>query len=736
MIKALKNLIYQTDGKFTEELRLEDAGLGLGHLPQRLKPDGVTTAVCGYCSTGCSLDVHIKDGKTCNLTPTHAYPVNQGEACPKGWEALSVLKAADRATTPLLRDSDGALKPVDWPTALQIFTERFKAVQQRHGADSVAYLSTGQITNEEMALLGILAKFGMGIVHGDGNTRQCMATAATAYKESFGFDAPPFTYADFEQSDCLIFIGANPCIAHPIMWQRVMMNPHNPEIIVLDPRKTETAAAATRHYALKPKSDLTLLYGVANFLIKNNWIDRDYIDHHTQSFEEFRHHVEEYTLERVSAVSGLSETRIAELAALIHNRERVSFWWTMGVNQSYEATRTAQAIINLALMTGNIGRAGTGANSITGQCNAMGSRLYSNTTNLLGGRLFTDAAHRDEIAMILGITPERIPDRDSWAYDQIIEGVHEGKIKGLWIIATNPGHSWINRAFYEECMRKLDFLVVQDMYHSTETAQLADLVLPAAGWGEKDGTFINSERRFGVIRAVAEPPGEAKPDFDIFKMIGEAWGCRDLTDQWTVPEDMFRTIREISRDRPCDITGISGYDMLERCGGIQWPFRPGDDEGATERRLFEDGEYCHPDGRAKFIFEAVAANPEVPCREFPLVLLTGRGTSSQWHTQTRTGKSKILQKLYPKDLYVEISPRDARDMNIRPGQRVRVMTRRGAVTADAVIKPSVTSGQIFMPMHYPQTNLLTLKCFDPYSRQPSYKSCAARIAGISPEETS
>ncbi|MCA9395194.1 MAG: nitrate reductase [Candidatus Omnitrophica bacterium] len=734
MLERLKKLIYQTDGKFTEELRLEESGFGLGHLPRRLRPDGVTRAVCGYCSTGCSLDVHIKDGKACNLTPTHAYPVNVGEACPKGWEALSVLNATDRATTPLLRGSDGTLKPVDWPVALKTFAERFKAVQQRHGADSVAYLSTGQITNEEMTLLGILAKFGMGIVHGDGNTRQCMATAATAYKQSFGFDAPPFTYADFEESDCLVFVGANPCIAHPIMWQRVLMNQNNPEIIVLDPRKTETAIAATQHYAVRPKSDLSLLYGVANFLIKNEWIDEDYIERHTNSFEAFSRHVEEFTLDRVSAVCGISETQIAELAALIHRSQRVSFWWMVGVNQGYEATRTAQAIINLALMTGNIGRPGTGANSITGQCNAMGSRLYSNTTNLLGGRMFTDAEHRGEIAEILGIGAERIPAEDSWAYDQIIEGVHEGKIKGLWIVATNPGHSWINRTFFEECMRKLEFLVVQDMYHSTETAQLADLVLPAAGWGEKEGTFINSERRFGLIRAVAEPPGEAKTDFEIFKLIGRAWGCQDITDRWSAPEDMFQTIKEVSRGRPCDITGIADYAMLERCGGIQWPFRPEDDETATERRLFEDGEYYHSDGRAQFMFEAVAPNPEPTCRQYPLVLLTGRGTSSQWHTQTRTGKSKILQKMCPQEVYVEINPRDARDLSIRPGQQVRVVTRRGSVKANAVIKPSVFSGQIFMPMHYPETNLLTLKCFDPYSRQPSYKSCAAKLMTVQTEK--
>lgn len=734
MIKRLIDIIYQTDGKFTQELELEEAQFGLGKFPKRLQPDGVTRSICGYCSTGCSLDVHIKDGKACNLTPTHAYPVNQGEACPKGWEALSVLKAKDRATTPLLRDAQGGLKPVDWPTATQAFADRFKAIQEKYGNDSVAYLSTGQIPTEEMVLLGVLAKFGMGVIHADGNTRQCMATAATAYKQSFGFDSPPFTYADFELSDCLVFVGANPCIAHPIMWERVMMNQNNPEIIVLDPRKTETAMAATRHYALKPKSDLTLLYAVAHQLIHKGWIDQNYIKSHTKDFDEFRQHVEGFTLERASKISGIPPDSILELANLIHQGKHVSFWWTMGVNQGYEAVRTAQAIINIALMTGNMGRPGTGANSITGQCNAMGSRIYSNTTGLLGGRSFGNDQHRKEVAAILNISEERIPKQDSWAYDQIIDGVHEGKIKGLWFVATNPAHSWINRRFYEECMDKLEFLVVQDMYCSTETAQMADLVLPAAGWGEKSGTFINSERRIGTIQAVTPAPGEAKSDFEIFKLIGQAWGCQELTDQWDTPEDMFQTIKKLSAGRPCDITGIKDYAMLDFHGGIQWPYRKDDDLGDNQRRLFEDGCYYHEDAKARFFFEEPAKNPEEPCKEYPFTLLTGRGTSSQWHTQTRTGKSKILRKMYPQDVYVEISPSDAGRLGIKPGQKICIETRRGSVEADAMVRPTVMSGQIFMPMHYVETNLLTLKCFDPYSRQPSYKACAAKVCQVADKE--
>src|SRR5215210_9158881 len=248
----------------------------------------MASMVCGFCSVGCSLDVNVKDGVAVSLTPTKNYPVNLGMACPKGWEALTPLRAPDRATTPLLRSSrDQPLAPVDWPTALEAMVGRFKAVQAEHGPDSVAFISTGQIASEEMALLGAVAKFGMGIVHGDGNTRQCMATAVVAYKQSFGFDAPPYTYQDFEESDVIVLVGSNLCIAHPIMWERVCRNPHQPQVIVVDPRKTETAMAATLYLPLKPKSDLTLFYGLAHLLVREKWIDSEFIASHTKDFECF-----------------------------------------------------------------------------------------------------------------------------------------------------------------------------------------------------------------------------------------------------------------------------------------------------------------------------------------------------------------------------------------------------------------------------------------------------------------
>ncbi len=733
----LANLIQARDGRMTRELLLKPTEHGLGVTHSSLIGDSTTTSVCGYCSTGCGLKVHLRDHEAIGLTPEANYPVNAGMACPKGWEALRILQSPDRATKPLLRSNHGDLQPVSWDIALTQFADRFTQIQQEYGRESVAFISTGQIPCEEMALLGALAKFGMGMIHGDGNTRQCMATAVTAYKASFGFDAPPFTYEDFEESDCLVFIGSNLCVGHPIMWERVLSNKNHPEIIVLDPRRTETAMAATQHLQLKPKSDLVLLYGITRQLIATGLIDREFIRAHTSGFDELASHVEPYTLEFVSSQTGLSIEAVHRCTETIGTRSRVSLWWTMGINQSYEGTRAAQAIINIALITGNIGRPGTGANSITGQCNAMGSRLWSNTTNLFGHHRFESAEHRQKIADLLAIEVGAIPDRGSWSYDEIMEGIGRGEIRGLWVIATNPAHSWIDQDRAVKLLEKLDFLVVQDMYHNTETALLADLVLPAAGWGEKEGTFINSERRYGLLKKVSKAPGEALSDFSIFRAIADRLGLSETFKEWTSPEAVFRIMQRASEGRPNDITGIDGYAQIGQWGGIQWPWTKQDAaaerEPDTHRRLFEDGRFFHADGKARLIVGTPQPAPEPACHEFPFLLLTGRGTVSQWHTQTRTSKSAILQKLYPSEAYVEIHPTDATSIGADHGDIVIVRSRRGQIELRAFVTTTISPGQLFIPMHYEITNRLTFSHFDPYSRQPSYKNCAVQVTSVSNE---
>ncbi|HTO02800.1 MAG TPA: nitrate reductase [Opitutus sp.] len=754
-MNTIEELLHAREGPMTTELVQRPGDFGLGRVPARLTPAATTTSVCGFCSTGCGLKIHLNaEGEAINLTADSEYPVNLGMACPKGWEALTPLAATDRVTRPLLRNSaTGKLEPVSWPVALNAFVTNFRGIQERQGDAAISFLSTGQIVMEEMALLGALAKFGMGMRHVDSNTRQCMATSHVAYKQSFGFDAPPFTYTDFEESDALIFIGANPCIAHPIMWQRVMMNRRSPEIVVIDPRRTETAMAATLHVPLRPKSDVVLLYGLAHLLIAGGHVKQDFVAAHTQGFAAFEAFVAEFIPARTTRETGLPEETLNRLAEIIATRERVSFWWTMGVNQGHEATRTAQAIINLALMTGNIGRPGTGANSITGQCNAMGSRLFGNAGSLLGGYDFANAEHRAHVAGILQIDAARIPTAPSLAYDQILDAVDRGEIRGLWIIATNTAHSWINQNRFAELRKKIEFLVVQDMYATTETARQADLVLPAAGWGEKEGVLINSERRLGLARKVTRAPGEALSDFAIFRLVAEAWGCGEMFAAWRSPEAVFQLLKALSRGQPCDFGGIQDYAHIERERGIQWPWTEADESQAQaafelapanfnvgespenpasrrHRRLFTDGKFFTTDGRARFFFDAPRAMGELPDLAYPFLLLTGRGSSAQWHTGSRTDKSAVLRKLAPTELYAEINPADAARLGVVSGDSVRVRSRRGSAIASAFVTSTVQPGQIFLPMHFASVNQLTFPSFDPHSRQPSYKAAAVQVERV------
>jgi assimilatory nitrate reductase catalytic subunit len=364
----------------------------------------------------------------------------------------------------------------------------------------------------------------------------------------------------------------------------------------------------------------------------------------------------------------------------------------------------------------------------------MGSRLFGNATSLLGGYDFARAADRARVASVLQIDPALIPTEASRAYDRILDAVEAGEIRALWIIATNTAHSWINSGKFARLRDKLDFLVVQDMYATTETAQQADLVLPAAGWGEKEGFFINSERRLGVARKVARAPGQALSDFAIFKLVAGAWGCGEMFARWSSPAAAFELLKELSRGQPCDFSGIRDYDQIQAEGGIQWPF-PGAREQATgdkERRLFADGKFFTADGRAKFLFDEPVPMPELPDAEYRFLLNTGRGSSAQWHTGSRTDKSAVLRKLAPNVPWVEINPADAEPLRILTGDRVAVRSRRGATQALAVVTPIVQPGQVFMPMHFAEVNVLTFPAYDPHSRQPAYKACAVAVAPLPP----
>ncbi len=545
-------------------------------------------STCNYCSLACNLDFHVENDNIHEVIPTKKYPVNKGFSCIKGLSLKKQKKSDNFPKNPIIKTDTGEKKEVPWNEAYNIFSENMKKITSQYGKDSVACISTGQMTLEEMALLGHVFRNYIG-GNLDGNTRLCMATSVVAYKQSFGFDAPPYTLDDLEHSDVLVFIGANPIVAHPIAWDRVRKN-KNKTVITIDPRKSETAKESDYWYNLKPKSDIFLFYSLANLLIQKGWIDNDYIKKYTNDFSGFSEHVKKYNINDVYEKTGITIEELEKLATLIHQGKNVSFWWTMGVNQGYQAVRTAQSIINLAVITGNMGRPGTGANSLTGQCNAMGSRLFSNSTGLYGAGDYSDQLKREKVADVLGVPSDIFPLKPTLPYNVIIEKIISGEIKALWVLCTNPRHSWINNKEFSKALDKLDFFVVQDLYHNTDTSQNADLFLPVASGLQKEGTIINTERRISKINYVLSKSDNEKNDFEVIYNIGKALGMEDLLNGWETPESVFNMMAKVTKDSPCDFSGVT-YKLLEEGYGVQWPFKEGEELKNNERRLFEDNLY-------------------------------------------------------------------------------------------------------------------------------------------------
>ena len=504
-------------------------------------------STCNYCAIDCNLDFYVEDNRVIKTVPTKGYPVNDGFCCIKGLSLDKQQQTVKPNSLPKIRQADGSFRQVSWEEGFQYVADKLKELQEKYGRESVAGISTGQLTMEEFAIFGHVMRNYLQ-TNVDGNTRLCMATAVVAHKQSYGFDAPGFTLKDLELSDRIIFIGANPVVAHPILWGRVRQNQvPGHKIIVIDPRRSETAMNADHWYGLKWRSDLLLLYTIAHLLIEKDYLDHRFIEEHTEHFEEFKEFVKAYTLERGAKGTGLSEEQILELVELIHSGKRVSFWWTMGVNQGYEAVRTAQAIINLALMTGNIGKPGTGANSITGQCNAMGSRSFSNTTVFYGGGDFADPARRARIAEVLHVPEEMLAKKPTITYNKIIEGINAGEIKGLWILCTNPRHSWTNNETFAEAAKKLELFVVQDIYDTIESAEDCTVFFPVVPGLKKEGTYINLERRLAAMRPVLERGENEISDYEAVLGVGKALGMGDALKGWETPKDCFALMRECSR---------------------------------------------------------------------------------------------------------------------------------------------------------------------------------------------
>ncbi len=687
-------------------------------------------STCNLCALACNIDFYVEDNKIVKVSPTVDYPVNKGFCCIKGLNLDKQQTKIKARKTPLLRDENNQMKEITWKEGFETFAKKMTDIQTKYGKESVAFISTGQMPTEDMALLGHIGRNYMGI-NGDGNTRLCMATSVVAHKQSFGFDAPPYTLNDAELSDVIVLIGANPVVAHPIFWGRIRDN-KEAKIITIDPRKSETASNSDLWIDVKPKADLVLMYTISNVLIEKGWIDNNYIENFTEGFEDFAKHVKKFTLDKVYEETGISEERVLELAKIIHEGKRVSFWWTMGVNQGYQAVRTAQSIINIALITGNIGRPGTGANSLTGQCNAMGSRVFSNTAGLYGGGEYDNPIRRKAVADALEIDEDLLPNKPTIPYNVIIEKIKEGEIKGLWVVCTNPRHSWANNEEFEKAVKELEFFVVQDIYEDTDSAKICDLFLPSVPAIKKEGVIINTERRASKVNPVLPKEEGELTDYEILLGIGKALGMGSLLDKWQTPRDAFELLKKCSKGMPCDITGIT-YEILEGedkkgSRGVQWPFREGEVLKDDERRLYEDNMYYTPNKKAKLHFEDIAENPTKASKEFPYIFNSGRGTVGQWHTQVRTREIDAVNNIIKNESYVLINPELAKELDIVENERIKIKSQNGVSRKfTAVMSYDVKKDHLYAPIHYIETNALTPSIYDPYSKEPSFKTVAVNI---------
>lgn len=711
--RALGIDIRQSEYRYQKDPRF-------GYITATRVADTWVKTTCGYCSVGCGMLVGVKDGKAISVRGNPDHPVNLGKLCPKGLSEHHILDAPGRATQPLLR-KDGKLVPVSWGEALDTMVEKFTSIQHRHGKDALGVVGTGQLLTEECYTLGKLVQLGFGTRNNDGNTTLCMASAVSGYKLSFGSDGPPGSYHDMETADVILLIGANIADNHPILCQRLERNRarnRNTTVIVVDPRVTKTAMMADIHLPVKPRSDIALINGIAHILIRDGLINRDYIGQHTSGFDELAVFVSEFTPQHVAEITGLSEEQILRTAHLYGNAKAAFIGWTMGINHSTQGAAGVTAINNLALITGNIGRSGAAPFSITGQCNAMGTRETGFTSSLPGYRKFDNSQDREDLARLWNIDVARIPTARGLAYPDIIEAAVAGSVKALWFVATNPVVSFPNYSVLEQALRRVEFLVVQDGFYPTPTSDFAHLVLPAAIWGEKEGTYTNSERRISKANPIVEPPGEARADFDIFLAIAEKLGVRDeLYPGWQTTHDAFKEWQRISVGRMCDYSSFT-WQQIEDEGGVQW----------GGERLYANGIFPTTDGKA--ILHRVPWLPflEQPNAEFNLILNTGR-TVEHWHTRTKTAQVEMLDHMVP-SAWLEMNPVDAARLELRPHDRVNVVSRRSSVkNLELRITGIVAPGQVFMPFHFSETNSnrVTLGAFDPVSREPNFKQCAVSV---------
>ena len=697
-----------------------------------------TKSTCCYCGVGCGVVIETDGGQITGVRGDPDHPANFGRLCTKGATLHLTAGTSARALFPQLRASRGLpRKRVAWDEALDFAADKFAAIIREHGPDSVAFYVSGQLLTEDYYVFNKLAKGLIRTNNIDSNSRLCMSSAVAGYNLTLGADAPPACYEDIAHADCLFIAGANMAYAHPVLFRRIEdAKSANPDlrIIVVDPRRTDTAAAADLFLPILPGTDIALYNAMLHVMLWEGLCDMDYIRDHTEGFDALKHAVREYTLQAAAAICGVPAADIVQAAKWFGAAKAALSFYCQGLNQSSHGTNNNAALINLHLATGQIGKPGAGPLSLTGQPNAMGGREVGGMANLLSAhRDLADPGHRAEVARLWGV--DSVPDKSGRTAVEMFDAISRGEIKAVWIACTNPAQSMPNQKQVRAALERAELVVVQEAYRNTETAAYADVLLPATTWGEKEGTVTNSERRISRVRAAVAAPGEARHDWaiavDFARRLGRGLGnpLAPHMFSYETPEQIFNEHRESTRGRDLDITGMS-YALLETMGPQQWPFPQGARDGQV--RLYGDGIFPTASGRARFIVAGHHATAEKTDARYPLALNTGR-LRDQWHGMSRTGTVARLFNHVEEPL-LAMHPRDMERRGLKTGDIARVKSRRGELVVRVESSDQVRAAQAFMPMHWGSrfmrgagANALTVADFDPVSKQPELKHAAVEV---------
>lgn len=688
-------------------------------------------SICPYCGTGCGVDVGVTKGKVVAVKGMADHPVNQGELCILGKNLVGMLHTDDRLVHPMRR-VDNKLKPVHWDDALDTVAGKLKDTIAQHGVDSVAMYVSASEYIEEYYIYNKFIKGCLGTNNLESSARLCWASGVVGIVNAFGADAPPCTYEDIEQADLFFVAGYNPSSSNPIIFRRLMKakKANKTTMIVVDPRKSDTAKKADIHLQIKPGTDVILHNALVRELFERNLIqDMALAEKITLGLKELRAHVQKFTLKFAASETGLSEAQIADVATRIGASKGALFLWGQGLNQSSIGTRKVTSLLNIPFITGNVGKPGAGPLAITGQSTAMSLREAGALPHLLPGfRKVADKQSRTDIAAIWGVDEQHMSAKPGKTIPDILAGIEKGEIKALWIIHSNPAATFPDSKWARETLKKLDFLVVQDCYHPTETSNYAHVLLPGAQWSEKGGTMTNSERGMNLVEQAVLPPGEAKPDLEIVMEVARKMGfAKQFPFQNT--EEIFEEFKSCCKNRPNDISGLT-YARMKKEKSLQWPVFDSSHKG-TKRR-FQNLDFPAANGKLNLSLVEHENAAEMPDAQFPLWLLTGL-VGEQYHSRTRTGKIPALNRAVPEP-FVEIHPDDANELKVHTGDFVKVSSRRGAVTARVNLSQFIMRGVIFMPYHFgylagedKNVNNLTNRAFDEKAKQPEYKASAVRI---------